>query len=639
MMMQSGQQHPPSQSVVYSSAPSNSSNSTFIEQWCPQKQSIPPKKRHRLLWREDDKITALAFVAAAAAANNHSTTVSKRNSSLLTSPIPGGCHGRTSRNNSYCRRTPCYNGSRYCKLHYQQYHKLSSDPNGNFKNKNEEPQIADKRFTGLVPEESPCQATTTRGRPCAYVAVGNTKYCNLHADYDTNPPPRRSSSSTPKTNTLSSITGICLKAVLPNKDILQNYPLLNSIPSDQWANQLVMISAGPFTNHTGRVVKWGNGWVSVQIHTTNTMSPAELVHNRRAIELYLLPSTTTSSHSLPSSHPITPPITLSNQSENINKLKRPDRPISNEQTDHLPTATPSFFLPPHAIYTNQNSTLQTHKNITNNQLVLSQDKISLQVSNPSLLTTFIPTNEVSNLPSRMDLLKAEEDSSQTMAYFNHNEEVSHPPANQSILNEGLQKDNSSTPLFNNVSNQPTLNGTCFQENSADSIVSNPHSDDPSKNQDANQNENRYNSTTSLEPNENVTSIQNLTQDIEFRTTNSEHKASVTNSIHDHTVTNIHLSQQTEQNDSENQKNKESTKEDEERDCEQKDMSKTHKNELHHFTNEKLASCATHSGLSLMEELILAQTGRRVSNLDLVLGCPRTIQKPKRYEDTEMIEKK
>lgn len=35
----------------------------------------------------------------------------------LTSPLPHGCHGRTSRNNSFCRRQP-YNGSKFCKSHY-----------------------------------------------------------------------------------------------------------------------------------------------------------------------------------------------------------------------------------------------------------------------------------------------------------------------------------------------------------------------------------------------------------------------------------------------------------------------------------------------------------------------------------------
>jgi hypothetical protein len=35
----------------------------------------------------------------------------------LTSPLPNGCHGRTSRHNSFCRRQP-YNGSKFCKSHY-----------------------------------------------------------------------------------------------------------------------------------------------------------------------------------------------------------------------------------------------------------------------------------------------------------------------------------------------------------------------------------------------------------------------------------------------------------------------------------------------------------------------------------------
>jgi hypothetical protein len=124
----------------------------------------------------------------------------------LSSPLPGGCHGRTSRNNSYCRRHPCYNGSKYCKLHYQHYivaglrtpmdeeevedaiplsiEKIQSISN---------PQPTahqDKRYTGSA-DGTRCLATTTRGRVCAYVSVSTSKYCYLHADYDTNPPPKR----------------------------------------------------------------------------------------------------------------------------------------------------------------------------------------------------------------------------------------------------------------------------------------------------------------------------------------------------------------------------------------------------------------------------------------------------------------
>ena len=49
------------------------------------------------------------------------STRSSADQPLLTGPAPNGCHGRTSRNNAYCRRHPGYKGSKYCKLHYQHY--------------------------------------------------------------------------------------------------------------------------------------------------------------------------------------------------------------------------------------------------------------------------------------------------------------------------------------------------------------------------------------------------------------------------------------------------------------------------------------------------------------------------------------
>jgi hypothetical protein len=48
----------------------------------------------------------------------------------------------------------------------------------------------DKRYTGSA-DGTRCLATTTRGRVCAYVSANGTKYCYLHADYGTNPPPKR----------------------------------------------------------------------------------------------------------------------------------------------------------------------------------------------------------------------------------------------------------------------------------------------------------------------------------------------------------------------------------------------------------------------------------------------------------------
>ncbi len=272
----------------------------------------------------------------------------------LSAPIPGGCHGKTSRNNSYCRRTPCYNHSKYCKLHYHQY--MSEGENNekgikllNMTNDNgvdseggkesNHRNYQNKRFNELDSGEVQCLATTTRGRPCAYVAVSGTKYCHLHADYDTNPPPKRggsgmtslhklksdlslnSSLSSKSSSKLSShnnrhLVSQCLNTLSSldqlkvNTESISNenedgtlpfvtikphpkYPLLNSIPSDKWTDKRVLIGTGPLENHIGRVVKWGNGWVTVSTKTmmnvTSDPGSAEILHNRRAIELFLLP--------------------------------------------------------------------------------------------------------------------------------------------------------------------------------------------------------------------------------------------------------------------------------------------------------------------------------------------------------------
>jgi hypothetical protein len=269
----------------------------------------------------------------------------------LSNPLPNGCHGRTSRNNSFCRRTPCYNASRYCKLHYQQYivagTRVPVGPTAVSESSSvtSTPTIThqDKRFTGCG-DEVRCTATTTRGRACAYIAVTDGKYCHLHADYDTNPPPRRggggcssagsnksrpsllgSKSSSmnilprmagcpviPDLGTSKAFSGVAAAAKLkpstlpidmgdaamrqsptsvssddsfhfPSKNINKaNQALLSSISSDQWLNRKVVIAAGPLANRRGTVEKWGNGWVTVRVREG-------LTHNRRSVELYLMP--------------------------------------------------------------------------------------------------------------------------------------------------------------------------------------------------------------------------------------------------------------------------------------------------------------------------------------------------------------
>ena len=186
----------------------------------------------------------------------------------------------------------------------------------------------DKRFTGLSPHQVRCFATTTRGRPCTYAAVQSTKYCFLHADYDTNPPPRRIKSSNDEDRELSASSSLSPAAMInteddasddegrtsasPSSTIESKFnveskvsasgvgvfkkrrtnakfaekhaeslrPLLSMMATDQWFGQSVQVAIGPFKGRTGIVQKWGNGWITVLIEGVG-------FHNRRSFELYL----------------------------------------------------------------------------------------------------------------------------------------------------------------------------------------------------------------------------------------------------------------------------------------------------------------------------------------------------------------
>ncbi|GAX16879.1 hypothetical protein FisN_5Hh252 [Fistulifera solaris] len=176
----------------------------------------------------------------------------------------------------------------------------------------------DRRYTGST-NETQCAATTTRGRSCAYIAVGESKYCNMHADYDTNPPPRRTVSKQKSRSrarkqakkqildaaddivvhtgrppsAASSLSGNSVDSSAANQDVLdassRNVPiidaahpcaLLSTLSTDHWYRTAVRVGTGPFKGRTGHVEKWGNGWVSVHIAGVGS-------HNRRSFELYL----------------------------------------------------------------------------------------------------------------------------------------------------------------------------------------------------------------------------------------------------------------------------------------------------------------------------------------------------------------
>ena len=146
----------------------------------------------------------------------------------------------------------------------------------------------DKRYTGA--DQVRCPATTTRGRPCAYQAV--TKYCHLHADYDTHPPPRRKSKDEPEEERKDSpVVSVASEASGKRRNRMNAkwavkhaespFPLLSMLATEQWQGQKVRVAVGPFSGHVGTVQKWGNGWITIFI-------PDVGYHNRRSFELYLV---------------------------------------------------------------------------------------------------------------------------------------------------------------------------------------------------------------------------------------------------------------------------------------------------------------------------------------------------------------
>lgn len=184
----------------------------------------------------------------------------------------------------------------------------------------------DRRFTANDPPDIRCQATTTRGRPCAFVSVIGRKYCHLHATYETNPPPRRSgytegvvaaTSLGSRSHDVGKGTysrDVTAKISKPKKDNPMKrtdfisdgddiqLPLLSSTPSGQWSNKLVQVATGPFKGEHATVLKWGNGWVTVRLlnyrNVSGESTPSRrrskdkdkgVLHNRRAVELYLVP--------------------------------------------------------------------------------------------------------------------------------------------------------------------------------------------------------------------------------------------------------------------------------------------------------------------------------------------------------------
>jgi len=755
-----------------------------IEILCGQKKDSQTRVKATMI--TSGKPTLVTSATTAASVVKGTATQRQRvNHPPLIAPIPGGCHGRTSRNNSFCRRTPCYNGSKYCKLHYQQYvvngdkigangstkngppggkvvdhrfvkgtaedgrsatsfskiqtlsnnnsdettttttqvggggssvnfegdHTQSSTNSGNHHHRHHQ----DKRYTGLCANEVQCLATTTRGRPCAYVAVTDTKYCHLHADYDTNPPPRRGGSgggiNSSSVSGVQSINSTGLTVNLPfvvgsaaattagsilnnhtnnvpanlqnaikianaaaaavgyssqtsisttssptsaldlggvsgssnttlgrnmvedltnsQKDVLKNnndpsslnangfglsttntidptpqYPLLNSIPSDQWSNKKVLIGTGPLVNHVGRVLKWGNGWITVSTSTSgrskgknNTgvtsnngsgvIGPVgEILHNRRAIELYLLPDDP--SYDPPTIFKIDPK--SGNNDMILNATTNATGSIVNVVSKTSDSHRPDVIISSKADL---------------KQALSRDEQPSIQIDSISLVDTKV--NDFGNVIQKNSIIDVENKSKEdTMA-------------RKTLLDDSnIQKDSRS--IMNQISKQ--------EENGRiQDVVANVTDTACSKDtkrlvQDSN--------SVILTLSQTPSTLKKFTDIVMSSSLPHEETSVVSNetkeevALHEVQVSNA-VSKDESVADISNQSIREQS------------MTKkaiTDEQEVINDSSKK-------GTLTLMEELILAQTGRRVKNVDLVLcsGGGRTISKPKRYEDKTLIKKK
>lgn len=122
-----------------------------------------------------------------------------------------GCHATVTRRSEYCRR-PAAPGQKYCKLHMV----LSKAVQKEIPTALTKTEIDRKFPSSEFPYSKRCEATTSRGRPCAFVAVNCTKFCNLHADFESNPPKKRRAVSKKSIDASSATINAASKSVDAN---------------------------------------------------------------------------------------------------------------------------------------------------------------------------------------------------------------------------------------------------------------------------------------------------------------------------------------------------------------------------------------------------------------------------------------
>ena len=283
----------------------------------------------------------------------------------LNAPLPDGCHGKTSRTQSFCRRGPNYKGSNYCKLHFfdPRYKSMIAQNDDSFEDticpraskssstnvtEIESPSIdpaaienksLDQKSTKRAPRdklyrgstsndggtmaEVRCLAISTRGRRCCYaaVALNGERYCHRHSSFfvgsnNPNPDPTPKKETEPKADSTSArkspafeasdsattpptrrnrSSSVSHKASVAASDLSRPPSALSDLSTDLWQNRKVLVSKGPHKSKIATVVRWRNGWVTVELSiqeeeqkSTKNKSKIEVFHNRRSYELFLV---------------------------------------------------------------------------------------------------------------------------------------------------------------------------------------------------------------------------------------------------------------------------------------------------------------------------------------------------------------
>ena len=463
--------------------------------------------------------------------------------------------------------------------------------------------------------------------------MNGKKYCNLHVDYDTNPPPRRGGcgggqktksnnaftiqnhsrpatvvaavqkksnsksfdrmqDKTSTSSVIASTSDICGSSDSKSEsqpktknDVsiqvnntrgtttspltinpMPNYALLNTLSPERWSNKQVLIGTGPLVNHTGRVMKWGNGWVTISTNTggiRNDPNSSEILHNRRAFELFLLPpggECGSRGVSVKSSNNVSKGIVEENSPLLVTLVRSKKESVSDNCTSG----------------TINDKKEKSNEASASNNIKRSQDE----------------TTDIDNLSKQYSSIK-DDFTKEGTKNLNLNEESSSPTSEMEVNHDNIvaeTKDETTGSIETNKNND--VSNTVFKKEYH--LTTTPNNDYP-----------------------NITS----------RITTSELEIQSMNHISD--VSEVSNNKREVTTDDNEQQSLSMKGDDNEQDL------------LN--VNDPPRDVKAHKGkkLTLMEELILAQTGRVVKNVDLVLcsGGGRMIKRPMKYEDKTLMKRK